>query len=103
MVSHMRDNYGSVTHYLDALQEQIDLARSRYTQVNGDEKFRPSLAASHLAKLQRLSQHALKAAVTEAHNAGCSWREIAPHVQINVATLHRQWQKPGAGLIVSQG
>lgn len=92
--------YGSVTHYLDALQIELDLARERYTQANGDEKFRPTLAAAQLAKLQRLSSHALKAAVTEAHEAGVTWRELAPHVQIHVATLHRQWQREGAGLVV---
>lgn len=97
----MQDTYGSVTHYLDALQEQLDMARQRYTQANGDDEFRPSLCAAHLAKLQRLSTHALKAAVTEAHDAGASWRDIAPHVQIHVATLHRQWQRPGRGLVVS--
>ncbi|PLS76442.1 MAG: hypothetical protein CYG61_02085, partial [Actinobacteria bacterium] len=90
----MRD---SVTNYLDRLQEQLDPARARYTQANGDDAFRSVMAAEHLAKLQRLSGHALDAAVDEAHQAGMTWRAIAPHVQVPFGTLHRQWSR-GLGI-----
>lgn len=86
----MRDK---VTDYLDKLQEQLDLARRRYTQENGDDQFHFALAAEHLAKLQRLSGRALWAAVNGAHEAGMTWRDIAPHAQVPFGTLHRQWAK----------
>jgi hypothetical protein len=93
----MRDN---VMDYPDRMQQEIDMAKARYTQANGDDAFHAQMAAEHIAKVQRLSQYALHQAVTEAHEAGLSWRSIAPAAQMYFQTLHRQWSK-GKRLILS--
>lgn len=86
----MRDK---VLLYLDKMQAELDAARARYTQANGDAAFHNTQAATHIARLQRLSGHALHAAVTGAHDAGMTWRDIAPAAQVYFNTLHRQWAK----------
>lgn len=89
-----------VLHYLDGLQELLDAARQRYTQENGDAAFHGSMAAHELARLQRLSGHALHAAVTVAREGGVTWRDLAPHVQTPFGTLQRQWAH-GHRIVVS--
>lgn len=89
-----------VLRYLDRLQAELDEARARYTQEDGDDAFHGALCARSLARLQRLSGHALHAAVTVAHDAGMTWRDLAPHVQVPFGTLHRQWAK-GSRIVVN--
>lgn len=79
--------------YLNAMQEHLDAARERYTQANGDDAFHGAMAAHELAKLQRLSGHALHAAVGVARDGGMTWRNLAPHVQVPFGTLQRQYAK----------
>jgi hypothetical protein len=55
----------------------------------------PEIAAHHIAQIQRLSGHALRASVGDCLDAGADWQWIAACAQTPPGTLQQQYERGG--------
>jgi hypothetical protein len=76
--------------YLDMIEEQLRVAR------RGPGKD-PSISLAALARIQRLTGHAMRVAVTEcrAPEPPIPWRNLAAPAQMPWGTLYRQYHAGG--------